>query len=102
MCQLSNGAVICLECMDRFQLEQNTARINFLLGEVESITGAAVGSIESRIEITKVVQRRPITLNNIRGDHRVVGAINTGQAQAIDVALSYVKENCDPALAELL
>ena len=102
MYQLSNGAVICLECMDRFQLEQNTARINFLLGEVESITGAAVGSIGSRIEITKVVQRQPITFNNIRVDQSVVGAINTGQAQAIDVALSYVKQTGDPALSELL
>jgi len=102
MYQLSNGAVICLECMDLFQLEQNTARINFLLGEVESITGAAVGSIGSRIEITKVVQRQPITFNNIRVDQSVVGAINTGQAQAIDVALSYVKQTGDPALSELL
>jgi len=88
--------------MDQFQLEKNTARINFLLGEVESITGAAVGSIGSRIEITKVVQRQPITFNNIRVDQSVVGAINTGQAQAIDVALSYVKQNGDPALSELL
>src|SRR5437773_12557502 len=88
--------------MKQFQLEKNTARINFLLGEVESITEAAVGSIGSRIEITKVVQRQPITFNNIRVDQSVVGAINTGQAQAIDVALSYVKQNGDPALSELL
>src|SRR5437762_2824189 len=80
MYQLSNGAVICLECMDRFQLEQNTARINFLLGEVEFITKAAVGSIRSRIEITKIVQRQPITFNNIKIDQNIVSAINTGLA----------------------
>src|SRR5947207_14772262 len=68
MYQLSNGAVICLECMDRFQLEQNTARINFLLGEVESINGAAVGSIGSRIEFTEVVQLQLITCKDISRD----------------------------------
>src|SRR5438094_5993041 len=66
MYQLSNGAVICLECMDRFQLEQNTARINFLLGEVECITGAAVRRVWTRIEITKVVEGEPITFTNSR------------------------------------
>ena len=96
MYQLSNGALICLECIDRFQFEQNAAMINFLLGEVESSTEG------SPLEIPKLVRRHQlVTFNNIRVDHSIVGAINTGQAQAIDVGLSYVKQNGDPALSEL-
>jgi hypothetical protein len=103
MYQLSKGALICLECVDRFQLEQNAAMTNFLLGEMESITGIPLGSLEPRMEIPKVVpHRQPMTFTNIRIDRSVVGAINTGQAQAIDVALSYVKQNGDPGLSELL
>lgn len=96
MYQLSNGALICLECIDRFQFEQNAAMINFLLGEVESGTGGLP------LEIPKLVLRHQlVTFNNIRMDHSVVGVINTGQAQAIDVGLSYVKLIGDPALSEL-
>ena len=96
MYQLSSGALICLECIDRFQFEENAAMIHFLLGEVESSTEW------SPLEIPKLVRRHQlVTFNNIRVDHSIVGAINTGQAQAIDVGLSYVKQNRDPALSEL-
>jgi hypothetical protein len=55
------------------------------------------------IEIPKLVpHRQPTTFANIRVDRSVVGAINTGPAQAIDAALSYVKQNGDPGLSELL
>jgi len=96
MYQLSSGALICLECIDRFQFEQNAAMIRFLLGEIESSTGGLP------LEIPKLVMHHQlVTFNNIRADHSVVGAINTGQAQDIDVSLSYVKEIGDPALSEL-
>lgn len=55
--------------------------INFLLGKVESSTG------ESPLEIPKLVlHHQLVTFNNIRVDHSIVGAINTGEAQAIDGA----------------
>jgi hypothetical protein len=96
MYQLSNGVLICIECVDRFQFKQNAAIIHFLLGEMESSTGG------SPLEIPKpVLHHQPVTFNNIRVDHSVVGVINTGQAQAIDVGLSYVKQNGDPVLSEL-
>jgi len=96
MYQLSSGALICLECIDRFQFEQNAAMIRFLLGEIESSTGGLP------LEIPKLVlHHQLVTFNNIRVDHSIVGAINTGQAQDIDVSLSYVKEIGDPALSEL-
>jgi hypothetical protein len=95
MYQLTHGALICLECIDRFQFEQNAAMINFLLGKLESSAGG------SPLEIPKLVLHQLVTFNNIRVDHSVVGAINTGQAQAIDVGLSYLKQNGDPALSEM-
>lgn len=103
MYQLSNGALICVECVDRFQLEQNAAIINFLLGEKEFVTEIPLGSLKPRIETPKLVShRQPTTFSNIRVDRSVVGVINTGQAQAIDVARSYVKQNGDPSLSKLL
>jgi len=103
MYQLSNGALICLECVDRFQLEQNAAMINFLVGEMEFVTEIPLGSLKPRIKTPKLVpHRQPTTFTNIRVDRSVVGVINTGQAQAIDVALSYVKQNGDPGLSKLL
>jgi hypothetical protein len=96
MYQLSNGALICLECIDRFKFEQNAAMINFLLGSAESSTGG------SPLEIPKPdLNRQLVTFNNIRVDHSVVGTINTGQAQVIDEGLSYVKQNGNPAFSEL-
>jgi hypothetical protein len=101
MYRLSNGALICVQCVDRFQREQNAAMIDFLLGEIGS--GGTVGNIGPGVEISKRVPRRqPTALTNIRLDRSVVGAINTGRAQAIDVALSYIKQKCDPGVSELL
>ena len=96
MYQLTTGVLICLQCIDRFQFEQNAAMINFLLGKMKSSTGG------SPLKIPKLVlHHQLVTFNNIRVDHSIVGAINTGQAQAIDVGLSYVKQNGDPALSEM-
>jgi hypothetical protein len=96
MYQLSSGALICLDCVDRLQFEQNAAMLHFLLGEVESNTGGL------SLETPKLVlHHQLVTFNNIRADRSIVGAINTGQAQAIDVSLSYVKQIGDPALSEL-
>jgi hypothetical protein len=101
MHQLSNGVLICLECMDRFQLEQTAARIHFLLGKVESIAGVPYGGIGPHVQIPRVPDRQPITFNNIRVDRSVVGAINTDQAQAIEAALSHAKQSGDPVFSEL-
>ncbi len=101
MCQLSNGGLICLECLDRFQLEENVARVNFLLGELKSIRRITARHIRPRLGHPKKTQHQPITFNNIRVDRSVVGTINTGQAQAIDVALGYVRQNGDPASSKL-
>jgi hypothetical protein len=96
MYQLTNGALICLQCIERFQFEQNAAMVNFLLGKMESSSGG------SPLEIPKLVPHHQlVTFNNIRVDRSIVGAINTGQAQAIDVGLSYVKQTGDPALSEM-
>ena len=95
MYQLSNSALICLECIARLEFEQNAAMIDFLLGEMES---TATGSLPA---IPKIVLRQQLmNFYNIRVDHNVIGAINTGRAQAIDVGLSQLKQNGDPELSQ--
>jgi hypothetical protein len=95
MYQLSNSALICSECIARFEFEQNAAMIDFLLGEMES---SATGSLPA---IPKIVLRQQLmSFYNIRVDHNVIGAINTGRAQAIDVGLSQLKQNSDPELCQ--
>jgi len=87
--------------MDRFQLEQTAARIQFLLAEVESIAGIPRGGIGPHVEIPRVLDRQTITFNNIRVDRSVVGAINSGQPQAIESARSYAKQIRNPGFPEL-
>lgn len=103
MYQLSNGALICLECVDRFQLEQTAAIINFLLGEMVFATEISLERLKPRIETPKgASHRQPTMFTNIRVDRSVVGVINAGQAQAIDVALTYGKHNDNPGLCQML
>lgn len=106
MFQRRDGLLLCLDCYERLQsimnrqFEQNAAMLNFLFGEMEMMTGVPLGP---RIRIPQpVIQNAPMTFNNIQVDRSAIGAINTGHAQVIDVALSYIKQTGDPALSVAL
>ena len=99
-----DGALLCIDCFLKYQqamaLEEDrlVRQMNYLTASMEQAAGLP-GALP-RYEVRKpVVQQGPVTLNNINVDNSVVGAINTGQVQQIDVAMSHLRSEGDAELA---
>lgn len=97
MCEIS-GHFLCLDCTHKFQqlnkshMDDSFRYLNFLTDEMEAIAG--VHGILPKFEIPKtVVHKGQINFNNINVEGSVVGAINTGNVQSIDVAMSHIHDN---------
>jgi hypothetical protein len=75
---------ICIDCYTKLQTT------NLVVRTLESIAGVRPG-LFPRIQIPPLPSA-PFTLNNIKIDNSVVGAINTGNVQTIDVSLSYLHQ----------
>ena len=97
------GHPLCLNCYavwqrtildaDRMYKQQ----INFLLDQAEAATG--VYGVMPRYDLADtVVHEGPMTFNNFNVSQSVIGAINTGDAQRIDVSLSQINMGGDNAL----
>lgn len=96
------GHLLCLNCHTTYQQtllaqQGELARcLNFVLSEAEAVTG--VYGVMPRYEIEQpVIQAGSTTFDNFKIDRSVIGAINTGRAQKIDVSLSKINtpENAD-------
>jgi hypothetical protein len=77
--------------------------MNFLLDQADAVTG--LSGVFPRMAIPQspaIVKGGAVTLNNIRVDHSVVGAINTAEVQRIDIALSDIKIGGQEELAAQL
>jgi hypothetical protein len=93
-----DGHPICVDCnlkiQQAFQIRDNAAkqRINFLLDEADAITGLT--GVMPRYEIQNpVIHQGPMHFHNIRIDRSVVGAINTGNVEKMEVALNNIHAN---------
>jgi hypothetical protein len=77
------------------------ANINMLEAEMEVATG--LPGLFPRIEISKPppLHQGPVTFNNIKvnGNGNVVGSINTGQVEQINVAMDNIKAGGNDELA---
>ena len=62
---------------------------NAVLDDMDNVTG--IRSVGGRIDLPPLPPA-PFTLNNIKVDNSVVGSINTGNVQAIDVSLTYLHQ----------
>jgi len=98
---------LCIDCNLKFQqameLQYNrfASMLNFLTGEIEATTG--LYGIHPRFEVTQpLVHQGPMTFHNIKVDRSVVGAINTGEVEKIDVAMSHISACGSEELARLL
>jgi hypothetical protein len=80
------------------------AMMNYLMDEMDWISGLGGYSSSPRIELPPpspiVANQGPVTLHNISVHGSVVGAINSGEVQRIDVAIDHIKLGGDTALAE--
>ena len=97
------GHRLCIDCTLKMQeiADRESARLaaryNLLLGQMEVVTGLT--GVFPRAEAPIPRPQVGITLHNIKIDNSVVGAINTGTAQTIDVAMSQIKQHGSQALA---
>lgn len=110
---MGNGALLCLECAEKFDrlVAGQDIRLkeqhNLLVEHMESLTG--VYGVTPKYDLSKPpviktgpINRGPVTFNNISVNSSVVGAINTGEVQKIDVALSQIGELGNPELQNAL
>lgn len=83
------------------EMAENLNQLNFLLGMFEAQTG--IPGMFPRYQISPPkIQQGPVNFNNINVSKSVVGAINTGQVQQIDVAMDKIMTEGNPQLIEHL
>lgn len=88
------GQPLCVHCWYTVEVAKTLAfrlsaiGMNFAAAQMDSVTG--LGTITPRIQVPDL-PKGPMILHNIKIDNSVVGAINTGNVQAIDVSLTYLE-----------
>jgi hypothetical protein len=105
---IAAGLPLCVDCNLKFQqasqIQENSAkqRINFLLDQADAVSG--LSGVMGRYEITPPVELHgPINFHNINVDRSVVGAINTGNVEKMEVALNEIHaHNTNPQLENSL
>lgn len=99
---------LCVDCHLKFEqaMEIQSARcireMNYLIGSIESVAGVPSGVLARYPEPQPVIHQGPLTFHNIKVDRSVVGSINTGEVQRIDVAMSHIMSSGDEELAGAL
>ncbi len=98
---------LCADCYLKFQQAtqmQNAIQIqkvNYLTDMIEATIG--IYGVLPRYKVTQpMVHQGPLTFNNIRVDQSVVGSINTGDVQRIDIAMSDIKRSGNEELVKAL
>ena len=99
--------LLCVDCHLKHQQaidlhnDRLARQMNYLTEQMEATVG--LPGILPRIKTRQpVIQQGDFTLNNIRVDKSVVGAINTGNVQSIDVGMNYIKLSGNTKLAQEL
>jgi len=87
---------LCVDCYLKFQQAmqiQDTMYVkemNYLTDMMEATVGL-YGVLPKYKVRQPVVYQGPLTFHNIKVDQSVIGSINTGEVQRIDVAMSHIK-----------
>ncbi len=86
---------LCVGCYYQLQVAQTLGLriaaigLNHAAAELDFATG--LRNFTPRMEVPDI-PRGPVILNNIKVDNSVVGSINTGNVEKIDVSITYLKE----------
>jgi len=104
------GNPLCLDCaykaekINYMKQEQYMRQINFLMADMETMVG--MPGILPRYEMPKpnpiIKTQGVLTLNNINVNQSVVGSINTGSIEQIDVALTNIKNGGAEETADII
>jgi hypothetical protein len=77
----------------------NASMANAAMDDMDAITG--IRSCFGRIDLPPI-PTAPVMLTNIKVDNSVVGAINTGNVQAIDVSLTVLQQSGNDKASDAL
>ena len=98
---------LCVDCYLKFQQAiqiQNTMLVqemNYLTDMMEATIG--LYEVLPRYKIPQpMVHQGPLTFHNIKVDQSVVGSINTGEVQRINVAMDHIKTSGNQELVKAL
>ena len=102
-----NGHPLCLDCKTKLsqmwqaELADTVNQLNFLLGVAEAQVG--IPGMFPRYQAPQpTIQQGSVSFNNINVSESVVGAINTGQIQQIDVAMDKIAIDGNAQLIDYL
>lgn len=105
--QYEDKIFLCVDCDLKFQqarqieYARNATELNWLTEQMEYTVGFS--GILPRYKIPQpTIHTGPVTNHNIRVDHSVIGAINTGQIKNLNVALDNIQNAGSPDLANAL
>lgn len=96
---------LCVNCYHRLEVARtlsfrlNAISLNHAAEELDQV--APYGHRTPRMQVPDI-PRGPFVLNNIRVDNSVVGVINTGNVESIDVNISYLKTAGSEKLSEAI
>jgi hypothetical protein len=100
--------LLCVDCHLKFQQAQRIAQdelartLNWLAAVAESQVGLN-DTVLPRIEITKpIVHSGPMALNNPNVQDSIVGVINPGEIERLDLAMSDIRAGGNKELSEVL
>jgi hypothetical protein len=92
------GNALCVDCNLKFAQAQEIRdralkqQANFIIDQMEARTG--LYGVTPRYEIdTPVIHQGPMNFHNINVDRSVVGAINTGNVEQMEVTLNDIHAN---------
>jgi len=104
--QIGNNP-LCVDCNLKLQQaikirnDMLAEEMNYLTEQMETTVG--LYGILPRYKITQpVVHQGDLTFNNIRVDKSIIGTINTGNIQSIDMTMSNIKISGDEQLAKAI
>lgn len=99
------GAALCVDCYYRFEVARTlnfriaAIGMNHAAAEMDAVTG--LRNFTRRIQVPDI-PKGPAILNNIKIDNSVVGSINTGNVQSIDVSVTVLKEAGNGKISDAL
>jgi hypothetical protein len=100
-----NDAALCVDCYYKFEVARTLGfriaaiGMNHAAAEMDSIAG--LRNFTPRIQVPDM-PKGPFILNNIKVDNSVVGSINTGNVQSIDVSVTVLKEAGNEKISDAL
>jgi hypothetical protein len=100
-----DNAPLCVDCYYKLEVARTLGfrsaaiGMNYAAAEMDSVVG--LQNFTPRIQVPDI-PRGPTILHNIKVDNSVVGSINTGNVQSIDVSITYLKEAGSKQISEAL